>query len=99
MGYWWKDTDTGKPKCSKKILLDAATSATNFTGIGLGLSPRLRGESPATNCLGHGTTPLLISEMLDSIIKSISEILHGLNFLQLKNCLAVALVYAPEGNI
>ena len=50
-----------KPEYSKKNVSNATVAATKSTAIGVGLSPVLPGDRPATDCLRHCKAPYKIS--------------------------------------
>ena len=52
---WWNDTDGGQPQYWRYTGDSATLWTSNLTQIGLGPSPGLRGERPATDRLSHGT--------------------------------------------
>jgi len=52
---WWNVTDRVKPKYSEKPRTNAPLSTINLTWTELGSSPGLRGDSPASTRLNHGT--------------------------------------------
>jgi hypothetical protein len=57
--HWWNDTDRGKNRSTRrKACSNAHFVHQNFTWIGLGSNPGLRGETPATDRLSYGVTAL-----------------------------------------
>jgi hypothetical protein len=68
MESWWNDTDRNKPKNSEKSLSQCHFSATNPTGMETGANPGLRGDSPATNLLSHGTACRMLELLRNNIL-------------------------------
>jgi hypothetical protein len=56
----WNDIDRGNRKTRRKICPSINLSTINPTWIDPGANPGLRGETPTTNDLSHGTTHLFI---------------------------------------
>jgi len=78
---------TGENRSSwRKPFPSANLSTTNPTRTGLGLKPELRGETPATNRLRHGSSPIRLcrSVRLPRICESLQ--VFGSQFLSQSIC-------------
>jgi hypothetical protein len=56
----WNDIDRGNPKNLEKTCPSATLSITNPTWTEPGANPGLRGKTPATNRLSHGTANMYL---------------------------------------
>jgi hypothetical protein len=72
MECWWNDTDRGKAKYSEINYANATFPTTNFTWIGPGTNPDLRGEKSATNGMSRGMAGLKTEVHANNTYKTLS---------------------------